>query len=107
MGNMAHIGLAESIGQLRDELAEAQQGGANQQLQFEILDMEIELLVEFRQDGGAAGKVVIGVLAVGADGRVGHAASHRLTVRLKAKDNATGGGSVDLSRPVSRSPEGA
>jgi hypothetical protein len=99
---MGHIGLADAIEQLRNELGKAQDAGANQQLQFQVDEVEVEFLVDIRQDVGASTKVQIGVLSLGADGGVAHGASHRLTFKLKVKDNAVGGEGVDLSRPVPR-----
>jgi Trypsin-co-occurring domain 2 len=97
------IGLAEAIKQIRDELGEAQDAGSGQQLQFEVLEVAVEFLVEIRKEVGSGAKVQIGVLAAGADGRIDHGAAHRLTFKLRVKDNATGGQSVNLGRHDERS----
>ncbi len=99
-GIMGHIDLAEAIEQLREELGQAQDAGANQQLQFEVDEVEVEFLVDIRKDASVGAKVRIAVVEVDADGRFGLGASHRLTFKLKAKDNATGGGSVELGREI-------
>ena len=44
-----HIGIAEAIEQLRYETGVAQDAGANQQLRFEVAEVEVELLVELKR----------------------------------------------------------
>ena len=85
---MSQIGLAEAIEQLREELGAAQDAGANQQLRFEVVEVEMELLVELRKEGG--GKVV------GADGMVSSNTSHKLKLRLNVKDAALGNASLEV-----------
>lgn len=89
------IGLAEAIEQLRRELGEAQDAGANQQLRFEVAEVEVELLVELRKEGTA--KASFGVVAIGAEGKVAKGAMHRLKLRLNVKDAATGGRNLEVT----------
>jgi hypothetical protein len=86
---MSQIGLAEAIEQLREELGAAQDAGANQQLRFEVVEVEMELLVELRKEGG--GKVV------GADGMIASNTSHKLKLRLNVKDAALGNASLEVA----------
>lgn len=90
-----HIGLAEAIEQLRRELGEAQDAGANQQLRFEVAEVEIELLVELRKEGSA--KASFGVLAIGAEGKIASSKTHRLKLKLNVKDEALGGRNVEVN----------
>ncbi|GAA1264391.1 hypothetical protein GCM10009677_15270 [Sphaerisporangium rubeum] len=88
----ARIGLAEAIEQLRTELGEAQDAGADQQLRFEVTEVEVEFLVELRKEGSA--KASFGVLAIGAEGnaegKIARGSTHRLTLRLNVMDAALG-----------------
>lgn len=89
---MGQIGLAEAIEQLREELGAAQDAGAGQQLRFEVVEVEMELLVELRKEGG--GKVDFKV--VGADGQVTSSTTHKLKLRLNVKDAALGNASLEV-----------
>ena len=87
---MNHVGLAEAISQLRDELGQAQDAGADQQFRFEVAEVEVELLVEVRKEGGANAKAQFGVVAIGADGKASSGSTHRIKLRLNVTDAATG-----------------
>ncbi|MGI8330840.1 trypco2 family protein [Actinomadura scrupuli] len=89
---MSQIGLTEAIERLREELGAAQDAGANQQLRFEVVEVEMELLVELRKEGG--GKVDFKV--VGADGKISSSTSHKLKLRLNVKDAARGNASLEV-----------
>lgn len=91
----AHIGLAEAIEQLRRELGDAQDAGADQQLRFEVAEVEMELSVELRREAGA--QVSVGVVAVGGQGAMRNTGTHRLTLRLKVRDEALGGRTAEVS----------
>jgi hypothetical protein len=95
---MGQIGLAEAIALLRDELAQAQDAGQGHQFRFEIAEAEVEFLVEVGSEGGVDGKVAFGVLSVGGQGKASHADSHRLRLKLKIKDAATGGRTLEVGR---------
>ncbi|MFA1549925.1 trypco2 family protein [Actinomadura chokoriensis] len=88
------IGLAEAIEQLRYELGEAQDAGADQQLRFKVTEVEMELLVELRKEGGA--KASFGVLSVGAEGKISKGNAHRLKLKLEVKDEALGGSTAEV-----------
>jgi hypothetical protein len=89
---MGQIGLAEAIEQLREELGAAQDAGADQQLRFEVVEVEMELLVELRKEGG--GKVDFKV--VGADGKISSNTSHKLRLKLNVKDAALGNSPLEV-----------
>ncbi|WAU78295.1 hypothetical protein O1Q96_00140 (plasmid) [Streptomyces sp. Qhu-G9] len=93
---MADIGLAVAIEELRQELYLAQSAGAGQQLAFEIEEAQLELLLELRNEGRGGGKLTFGVATVDASGSVGSTRAHKLTLKLKVKDRATGDGQVDV-----------
>ncbi|WP_406368232.1 hypothetical protein OG788_46815 [Streptomyces sp. NBC_00647] len=88
---MAEIGLAAAIEELRQELYTAQDAAAGQQFAFEIEEAQLELLLELRQERRGEGKLTFGVATVGAGGTTAAARTHKLTLRLKVRDRATGG----------------
>lgn len=97
---VARIRLAEAIEQLREELGEAQDAGANQQLRFEVAEVEMELLVELRKEAGA--KASFGVVAFGAEGKVAQGTTHKLRLKLNVKDEALGGKTPEITDPRKR-----
>ncbi|MCD7440999.1 hypothetical protein K4B79_22580 [Streptomyces lincolnensis] len=99
-------GLAQAIESLRAELGAAQDAGADQQLRFEVEEAQLELLLELRRDVKAGAQLKFGVVAAGVDGAVGVARTHRLTLKLKVKDEALGGRNAEVSRRQSRPWEG-
>jgi len=99
---MGRIGLAQAIEELRRELGQAQDAGANQQLRFEIAEVEMELLVELREEGGAEAKASFGVVTVGAGGTAGSSHTHRLTLKLNVRDEALGGRTAQVARQQGR-----
>lgn len=100
-GVAGRIGLAEAIERLRWELGQAQDVGADQQLRFEVAEVELELLVELRKEGSA--KVSFGVVPVGVDGAVSSGSTHRLKLKLNVKDEALGGRTLEVTDDAERS----
>lgn len=99
-----HVGLAEAIEQIRDELARAQDAGAGHQFRFEVTDIEVELLVEMCKEGGANAKAQFYVVSVGADGRASATSTHRVMLKLHVNDAATGR-NLEVKRSSDRSWE--
>ncbi|MFB8025588.1 trypco2 family protein [Streptomyces sp. NPDC056465] len=95
-------GLAQAIEELRRELGTAQDAGANQQLRFEIEEAQLELLLELRKDVKPGVKFAFGVVTAGVDGSVASARTHRLTLKLKVRDEALGGRNAEVNRQQSR-----
>ncbi|WUI02756.1 hypothetical protein OHR68_13415 [Spirillospora sp. NBC_00431] len=100
---MEYVGLAEALALVREELGAAQDAAQGQQMQFQVLEVEMEFGVELRKEGGTDGKLALGVLTAGGSGKASRADTHRLLVRLEVRDAATGGGPVDVRRSGSRS----
>ncbi|MET9461942.1 trypco2 family protein [Streptomyces canus] len=90
--------MAQAIEQLRRELGEAQDAGAHQQLRFEIAEVEMELLVELREEAGPETKVSFGVVSVGAGAKVGSSHAHRLKLKLNVRDEALGGRTAQVNQ---------
>ena len=98
---MGTIGLAKALAMLRKELAQAQDEGEGHQFQFEITEAEAEFLVEIDAEGGMEAGGSIGVVTLKAGGKVSRADTHRLTLKLRIKDNATGGRNLEVYRDQS------
>jgi hypothetical protein len=83
---MATVGLAEALAALQEELAAAQDAGADSQFEFEITEAEVEFLVEVDAGGGTGAKATFGVVALPVGGTVSRADTHRLRLKLNIKD---------------------
>ena len=99
---MGRVDLAEALSLLRRELAEAQDAGQGHQFRFEITEAEVEFLVEVDAEGGVNGGGTIGVVSLGAAGKMSRATTHRLLLKLNIKDAATGGRNLEILRDESR-----
>jgi hypothetical protein len=95
---MGTIGLAKALAMLRDELAQAQDEGAGHQFRFEITEAEAEFLIEIDAEGGTEAGGSIGVITLKAGGKVSRADTHRLTLKLRIRDAATGGRNLEVRR---------
>lgn len=100
---MTEIGVAEAIEQLRAELGRAQDAGADQQLSFEITEVEIELLVELRKEAGPEAKAAFGVVSFGVGAKMSHGNTHKLKLKLNIRDEALGGRNVRVHDDQERS----
>ncbi|MFF7550612.1 trypco2 family protein [Streptomyces canus] len=94
---MAETGVAAAIEELRQELYQAQDLGADQQFAFVVEEAELELQLELRNNGKGDGKVSFGVATVGASGERSTVRTHRLTLKLSVRDRARGGSSPEIS----------
>jgi Trypsin-co-occurring domain 2 len=93
---MGTIGLAEALAMVRGELARAQDE-AGRQFQFEITEAEAEFLIEIGTEGGEKAGGSIGVVSR-ETGSTESGATHRLTVKLRIKDEITGGRNREVRR---------
>ncbi|MFE6866684.1 trypco2 family protein [Kitasatospora sp. NPDC057692] len=87
---MSEIGLAAAIEELRQELYQAQDAGAQEQFAFEVEEAQLELLLELRSDVRPEGKLSFGVATVGVGGTSATARTHKLVLKLKVRDRALG-----------------
>jgi len=101
---MGTIGLAKALAMLRQELAQAQDEGKDHQFRFEISEAEAEFLIEIDTEGGAEAGGSIGVITLKAGGKVSRADTHRLTLKLRITDAATGR-NLEVRRDQARSWE--
>jgi hypothetical protein len=82
--------ITEAIEQLRAQLTAVQEGSENARLRFGVAEVEMEFLVEVTKGGGGSGGVRLGLVSVGADGKVTKDTSHRLRLKLEVTDTQTG-----------------
>ena len=101
-GHMGTIGLAKALAMLRAELAQAQDEGEGHQFRLEVTEAEAEFLIEIDTEGGGEAGGSIGVVAVKASGKVSRADTHRLNLKLRIKDGATGGRNLEVRRNQAR-----
>lgn len=79
----AVAGLAEVIGQVRDELEQAQRAGADRDLRFSVESVQLEFAVQVRREATGSGGLRIGVLTAGGGGTKGHDRTHTIQIQLK------------------------
>ena len=96
------IGLADTIDNLREELAEASRRGEGKDLRFRIDGIELEVAVAISREGGGGGKVKFEVLGIGAEiggeGGLSRNNTHRITLKLRP-DSESYRASDDMERP--------
>ena len=103
---MGAIELSKALALLRQELAKAQDEGEGQQFRFEITEAEAEFLVEVDAEGGGEAGGTIGVVSLKAGGKVSRADTHRLKLKLRITDAATGGRNLEVRRDQARGWDG-
>jgi hypothetical protein len=85
---MEKIALSKMIAELRRELAESQQAGSNQTLQFHVEEIDLEVKIVSTEEGGINAGVKFWVIDAG--GNTKFAAEARQTLRLKLKPLSQG-----------------
>ncbi|WP_346113218.1 trypco2 family protein [Nonomuraea maheshkhaliensis] len=93
MAKGAGIGLAETLRQVRAELAQAQEEGAGQRLRFKITEAELELAVVVAKEAVPGAKVKVEVVGIGGveaggEAKLARESTHRLTLTLAVTDTA-------------------
>ena len=78
------IPLADLVNAIRAELETAAVNARNQQLQFEVQDIQLEVEVMTTGTREAGGGLQVWVLTVGAKGSKANAATHKVTLNLGA-----------------------
>lgn len=78
----AVAGLAEVIGQVRDELERAQRAGEGRDLKFSVEKVNLEFAVQVRREGSGRAELRIGVLTAGA-GSAARDTTHTIQIELK------------------------
>jgi len=83
--------ITEAIEQLRSQLTAVQEGSLGERLRFAVAEVEMEFLVEVTKAGGGSGGVRLGLVSLGADGKMSSGNSHRLKLRLHVRDTKSDG----------------
>jgi hypothetical protein len=83
---MGLIKLSDAIENLRKELRLAQEKGENQNLQFDIQLIELELEVIAEGESGTSGKINWYIFGGGVDSKAKDISKHKLKLTLKAVD---------------------
>jgi hypothetical protein len=82
--------VTEAIEQLRSQLLAVQEGGRESNMRFVVTEVEMEFLLEVRREGGASGGVRLGLVSIGADGKLSRGTSHTLKLKLDVRDRESG-----------------
>ncbi|MGW3623782.1 trypco2 family protein [Streptomyces sp. NPDC000880] len=81
--NESVAGLAEVIGQVRDELERAQRAGEGRDLKFSVERVNLEFAVQVRREGGGRAELRIGVVTAGGGGTAARDTTHTIQIELK------------------------
>jgi len=84
--DVAGVGLADAIGQVRAELERAVKEGQESSVAFRAGPVELEFEVAFTRTGGVDGGFQLSVLSFGAKREKSTAATHRVKVELTPAD---------------------
>ncbi|MET7708992.1 trypco2 family protein [Micromonospora sp. NPDC005413] len=92
---VSRIGLAEVLGELRDQLTQAQALAMGRSMRFEIQEAELEFTVAVSKETKPGAKVKIDVVAIGGfeagtDATIGNSTTHRITLKLGVVEELTG-----------------
>jgi|SRR5215831_15713534 len=80
------VGLADAIGQVRVELEQAIEEGAQSAVAFRAGPVDLEFEVAFAKTGGVQGGFQLSVLSFGAKGERSSTATHTVKVSLTPVD---------------------
>lgn len=83
--------ITAALEQLRSQLTAVQEASQDARLRFVVSDVEIEFLVQVTRGAGGSAGIRLGLVSVGADGRLSQDTSHRMKLRLEVYDTETGG----------------
>lgn len=84
---MKKIGLKEAIGALRTELSEAMKDAANEQLRFEVGEINLEFQVELERAVEGSAGIKFYVVELGGKGSATTSTTHTVKIALKAVDS--------------------
>ncbi|MER7766797.1 trypco2 family protein [Kitasatospora sp. NPDC096140] len=84
------IELSDVIRDLRSQLGRAIEAAADEELELELGDIELELTVALEKGGGGTAKVKFWVLELGGNGKMGQTDTQQLKLTLKPRLRSTG-----------------
>ncbi|MEE1752914.1 trypco2 family protein [Streptomyces sp. SP18CS02] len=97
------VKLGDAVEALRNDLMEAARRGEDQDITFDVGPIEMEFLVEIRQEARAKAGFRAWVVTADAEGVAARGRSHRVTVTLTPR---RGGGPVRISAEGTDLPGG-
>ena len=97
---MAGIPLAEAISELRKQVTVAMAQAKDEELNFRLGPVELELQVKLEKSGEAEAGVKVWVLSVGTTGKLSHTETHRIKLTLEPQTGD--GGDVVVKRKKMR-----
>ncbi|WP_329287865.1 trypco2 family protein [Streptomyces sp. NBC_01455] len=97
--HLVRIDLVQAIAAVREQLQEAAAQATAEDIQFEVKGLEIEFLIELRQDNQAKVGAKAWVLNAGIEMGEGATNSHRVKINLQPQVTATGE-SVKISEDI-------
>jgi len=97
------IRLSDAIENLRAELARAHELGKDQDIKFNLANIELELEVVAENETSGEAKVNWWIFGVVVSGKMKDAGTHKLKLNLQAVDKK--GQPLRISRPVGERPE--
>jgi hypothetical protein len=100
---MGLIRLSDAIENLRGELRLAQEKGKNQNLQFSVGSIEVELEVVAEDETSASGKINWWIFGGGLDSKIKDSSKHRLKLTLQIVDDS--GKPIRVSQEQYERPE--
>lgn len=100
---MEKIALSKMIAELRQELAQAQKQGGDDDLKFRVEDIELELKVVATEGGKLGAGVKFWV--INAEGEGNYSSELVQTVRLKLKPEDSKGGNLKINSPEVSKPK--
>jgi hypothetical protein len=83
MSQQPSVDLADTIRVLRHQLSEAMHEGQDQELRFEIGEVQLEFEIVVKKDASADGGIRFGVISLGAKANIGNEASHRISLVMQ------------------------
>ncbi|MFJ3304789.1 trypco2 family protein [Streptomyces sp. NPDC086549] len=84
--------LVRAVQAVRDDLVAAAHAGLNEQVVFEVGDIQMEFAVEFREDSTVKGGIKAWVVSMDADSTATAARTHKISFTLTAKKASDGSG---------------
>lgn len=89
------VGIAEVIGQIRDELEEAREKSQGRALGFTVENVSLTFTIQVHRSGTGRGGLHIGVVTAELGGAIDHQTTHQIQVDLKPEVD---GGRVRVRR---------
>ncbi|MFD0271598.1 trypco2 family protein [Streptomyces sp. NPDC127106] len=96
---LGNVELTEAVQGLRDQLMASLQSAEGQRLRFEVDEISLDFSVELRRDVSAKAGFKAWVVSGGAQAGMAQNAIHKVSVKLKPKDSATGG-SIEIGSSI-------